>query len=176
MFSRFYEKICTETDFPKDLLLPLVRKAFSHYTEAITTHRLLQKGNNKMGYQRSTWHSGLTYQQTCENCNTQVTYMDNKLGFRPWYPDGFVYCPTCNTPLRHNENYAINRPQEPKVVDITPPVVHNVPAAAPAETPEPAPAPAAAPTGVADKFCTKCGRAFSGDENFCPACGNKRNR
>ena len=127
-----------------------------------------------MGYQRATWHSGLTYSQVCENCNTQVTYMDDKLDFRPWYPDGFVYCPTCKTPLRHNETYAINRPQEPKVVDMTASAAAPTPTPAPAAAPTPAPA--AAPTGVADKFCTKCGRPFNADENFCPACGNKRNR
>lgn len=109
-----------------------------------------------MGYKRAEWHSGLTYSQVCENCNTEVTYTDHKLGFRPWYPDGFVYCPTCNTPLRHNEAYAINRPAEPVKVDI------SQPASAPAK-----------PSGVA-MFCTTCGKAFTGDENFCPKCGSKR--
>ena len=66
-----------------------------------------------MGYKRAEWHSGLTYQQTCESCKTILQYTDYSLDFRPWYADGFVYCPKCKTPLRHNENYAlgVNRPQ-----------------------------------------------------------------
>ena len=124
-----------------------------------------------MGYKRSEWHSGLTYCQVCEECHTQVTYMDNALGFRPWYPDGFVYCPKCKTPLRHNEKYAINRPEEPEIADLTATVSYSAPAPAPAPAPQPA-----APSGVVDKFCTKCGRPFAAEENFCPACGNKRNR
>lgn len=62
-------------------------------------------------FKRAEWHSGLTYSQTCRQCHTVVTYTDKLLDFRPWYADGFVYCPKCNTPLRHNENYAINAPQ-----------------------------------------------------------------
>lgn len=61
-----------------------------------------------MAFKRAMWKSGLTYQQTCRSCGTTVQYMDDKLDFRPWYADGFVYCPVCRTPLRHNEQYAIN--------------------------------------------------------------------
>lgn len=63
-----------------------------------------------MAYQRASWHSGLTYAQICEQCHTKVTYQDNVLDFRPWFADGFVYCPTCRKPLRHREDYAINKP------------------------------------------------------------------
>ena len=63
-----------------------------------------------MGYKRAEWHSGLTYHQECYECKTPVDYNDYKLGFRPWFPDGFVYCPKCKTPLRHNEAYAVNAP------------------------------------------------------------------
>lgn len=59
-------------------------------------------------FKRANWHSGLTYKQTCPLCNTEVTYKDDKLGFRPWFADGFVYCPKCEKPLRHNEKYAID--------------------------------------------------------------------
>lgn len=107
-----------------------------------------------MAYQRANWHSGLTYVQTCENCQTKVTYMDDKLGFRPWFADGFVYCPTCNKPLRHREEYAINRPT---AVDLT----------------APAPAAPQVPASAAP-FCSNCGRAFQEGENFCPQCGTKR--
>ena len=61
-----------------------------------------------MGYQRSEWHSGLTYRQVCDQCKTTVQYQDDKLGYRPWFADGFVYCPVCKKPLRHNEAYAID--------------------------------------------------------------------
>ena len=61
-----------------------------------------------MAYQRALWKSGLTYEQVCEQCHTRVRYTDDKLDFRPWFADGFVYCPKCKKPIRHNEIYAIN--------------------------------------------------------------------
>ena len=97
-----------------------------------------------MGYSRESWHSGLTYRQTCETCKTTVTYTDDKLGFRPWFADGFVYCPTCNKPLRHNEKYAI-----------------NTRAGQDADPNEKA------------AFCTNCGKAVKPEDNFCSNCGNK---
>ena len=38
----------------------------------------------------------------CEYCLTQFTYEQEDIGYRLWYPHGFVYCPRCNKPLRHN--------------------------------------------------------------------------
>ena len=108
-----------------------------------------------MAYQRAGWHSGLTYSQVCAQCKTKVTYMDDKLDFRPWYADGFIYCPTCRTPLRHREEYAINRPD---AVDMT------METAAEEET----------QSADAAVFCSGCGRAFQEGENFCPTCGKKR--
>ena len=61
-----------------------------------------------MAFKRAFWHSGLTYRQTCPKCHTVIQYQDDKLDFRPWYADGFVYCATCRSPLRHNEAYAID--------------------------------------------------------------------
>lgn len=107
-----------------------------------------------MGYSRENWHSGLTYVRVCEHCQTQITYMDDKLDFRPWYPDGFIYCPTCNSPLRHNENYAINKPAQTIAVDMRSAAQQHMP-------------PRAA-------FCSHCGRAFGTRDNFCAACGSKR--
>lgn len=126
-----------------------------------------------MAFQRATWHSGLTYVQTCENCKTRVTYMDDKLDFRPWYADGFVYCPTCRNPMRHRETYAITAPN--RSVDLTNPEQQSAAAeAAPAEPVAPVEAAApAAPAGAA-AFCSGCGRAFNEGENFCPICGKKR--
>ena len=46
-----------------------------------------------MAYKRAEWRSGLTYMATCDTCKTVMKYMDDKLDFRPWYADGFVYCP-----------------------------------------------------------------------------------
>lgn len=102
-------------------------------------------------FKRAEWHSGLTYRQTCRECHTVVQYTDEILDFRPWYADGFVYCPRCNTPLRHNENYAIDAKQ---------PTVVKEPAA-PAEE-----GPAA--------FCHVCGRKFLEEDAFCSGCGTKR--
>ena len=103
-----------------------------------------------MGYARAKWHSGLTYRQVCSKCNTTIEYTDEKLGFRYWFPDGFVYCPNrkCKTPLRHSEEFAIDaKTEEPApVVEETPaPVVEETPAPVVEETPAPvveeAPAP-----------------------------------
>ena len=69
-------------------------------------------------FKRAEWHSGLTYRQTCRECNTVVEYTDHKLGFRPWFPDGFVYCPKCETPLRHNEEYAIDGPEKQEILEV----------------------------------------------------------
>lgn len=114
-----------------------------------------------MAFKRALWHSGLTYQQTCYHCRELVRYDDYSLDFRPWYPDGFVYCPKCRGPLRHNELYAIKE-------DGTP--VYSQPApVAPAPN---QPSPAAAAT---DK-CPNCGKAVNlGSDNFCSGCGQKLN-
>lgn len=104
-------------------------------------------------FKRAEWHSGLTYRQTCDTCATVLQYMDDKLDFRPWFPDGFVYCPTCKKPLRHNERYAVNRP---------------------ASMPLPHTATAVASAPVRANFCTRCGTAFAPDAEFCANCGNKR--
>lgn len=150
----------------------------------ITLHR---KGCFDMGFKRAQWHSGLTYQQTCETCKTVLQYTDYSLDFRPWYADGFVYCPKCKTPLRHNENYAINPRPAPTAAPAPAPApvaekpaymvtpseqagTAPVPVAAPAPTP--APAPAQAP--VLPAFCTNCGNKYGPNDRFCPMCGNKR--
>lgn len=99
-------------------------------------------------FKRANWSSGLTYVQTCPGCNTKVTYKDDKLGFRPWFPDGFVYCPTCQKPLRHNENLAIDKRPE-QSVDLT----------------------AGSKPSV---YCTNCGKLLSETDNFCSNCGTKR--
>lgn len=103
-------------------------------------------------FKRAEWHSGLTYKQVCRECKTTVEYNDYSLDFRPWYADGFVYCPRCNTPLRHNENFAINNPC--------------------------APAAKAASHGPAEAnaygFCTKCGNPYNEGDLFCAKCGNKK--
>jgi len=102
-----------------------------------------------MAFKRALWHSGYTYQQECRTCHTIIRYTDYNLDFRPWYPDGFVYCPHCKTPLRHNEDYAIDSPY-----------VHNV---------RPS-------SGIDPKYayCTQCGRKYTvGKDNFCASCGKK---
>ena len=120
-----------------------------------------------MGFKRAEWHSGLTYKQTCETCKSVVQYTDYSLDFRPWYADGFVYCPKCKTPLRHRESYAIDK------VDPTPIVAPPNPDAQPAEpAPQPAPQSAAAPQGAA--FCPQCGNRFGEADRFCAQCGTKR--
>lgn len=103
-----------------------------------------------MGFRRAQWHSGLTYKQTCLECKTTVTYDDYKLDFRPWFADGFVYCPKCQKPLRHNESFAINNEQkEEVVVDMVNKETKEI-------------------------FCSQCGNKFSENDKFCSQCGKKR--
>lgn len=110
-----------------------------------------------MAFKRALWHSGLTYQQQCRTCRIMVKYNDFSLDFRPWYPDGFVYCPKCRTPLRHNEGYAIKEDGSPYYTQ-------------PFQTVQPQPAPN---PGAAVAYCTKCGRAYTpGTDHFCSGCGN----
>ena len=100
-------------------------------------------------FKRAEWSSGLTYRQVCDQCNTTFTYTDDKLDFRPWYADGFVYCPCCMKPVRHAERFAINGPAA------------NVGTAS------------AQPAGRSS-FCTDCGKQFAESDKFCAACGKKR--
>ena len=102
-------------------------------------------------FKRAEWHSGLTYQATCEECKATIQYNDYKLDFRPWYPDGFVLCPRCQKPIRHHESFAINGPSHIEIVD----------------------GDAAAPQGAA-LFCSQCGAKFADDARFCSRCGAKR--
>ena len=97
-------------------------------------------------FKRANWHSGLTYKQECPLCHTEVIYQDDKLGFRPWFPDGFVYCPTCEKPLRHNEKYAIDEGDKPKPK----------------------------PKNKKDVICCKnCGKILTEQDKFCSQCGKK---
>ena len=45
------------------------------------------------------------YAVTCEYCGCVFEYQIEDLGYRPWYPHGFVYCPNCKKPLRHKKEY-----------------------------------------------------------------------
>ncbi len=110
-----------------------------------------------MGFKRATWHSGLTYQVTCGGCNTVMRYTDYSLDFRPWFADGFVYCPGCKRPVRHSEHYAIDADGN---------YINPLP-----EKPA-APAQPAATTGAG--YCTNCGKQFNVGDNFCSGCGVKR--
>ena len=133
-----------------------------------------------MAYKRAQWHSGLTYRQTCEQCGLEMTYMDNKLDFRPWYADGFVYCDRCRTPLRHRETYAIDAPTP--APSAAAPEAPEAPRTAPTSlTPEfvlannPSVNPGNAPTtaGEAPRFCTQCGKKANPGDRFCSGCGTK---
>lgn len=101
-----------------------------------------------MAFKRALWSSGLTYQQKCEECHTVIKYKDDVLDFRPWFPDGFVYCPKCSRPLRHNEAYAIDKPQE-NFVDLT-------------------------KCNYKEEYCSNCGKKYLTKDNFCVSCGAKR--
>ena len=116
-----------------------------------------------MAFKRALWHSGLTYQQTCRQCHTVVSYTDHLMDFRPWYADGFVYCPKCRTPLRHSEEFAVDAPTESQ------PAAPAAPISVTAEIP-----PTSAPSSTVSAFCAACGKQFGADDRFCSGCGAKR--
>ncbi len=112
-----------------------------------------------MAFKRALWHSGLTYKNVCDNCGSIVKYKDDALDFRPWYPDGFVYCPKCKKPLRHNERLAVDAPKvEPETFVIN---CQNISSSASNDT-------------KLHRFCTSCGKQFNDKDVFCSACGSKR--
>lgn len=129
-------------------------------------------------YKRQLWTSGYTYRQRCPYCGTFVEYVDRQLGYRSWYPNGFVYCPRCRKPLRHNEIFAVKpdgtavyssqveadmavREGYYRAIGVPPQATGTVPTAAPAQ-------------GAPVAYCTKCGRAYTpGSDHFCSGCGNK---
>ncbi len=43
----------------------------------------------------------------CEYCLCEFEYGISDLGYRAWYPHGFVYCPKCRRPLRHRLEYRV---------------------------------------------------------------------
>lgn len=107
-------------------------------------------------FKRAEWKSGLTYRQTCSKCKTVINYTDDILDFRPWYADGFIYCPNCHEVLRHSEGYAINNPS----------ISYSTPdSAAPTSSEDNSSLPA---------FCSQCGNKFAENDRFCSKCGNKR--
>lgn len=104
-----------------------------------------------MTYSRERWHSGLIYRQTCSECNTTFSYDDYKLDYRPWFADGFVYCPKCRKPLRHNENFAIK--EEKKADSKQENAIES--------------------KATNTKFCQHCGTKIDKSAKFCPSCGEK---
>ncbi len=39
---------------------------------------------------------------SCPTCSTKFDYQKSDLGFRAWYPNGYVVCPGCSGNIRHN--------------------------------------------------------------------------
>ena len=122
-----------------------------------------------MAFKRALWHSGLTYKQTCPKCHTVIQYQDDKLDFRPWYADGFIYCATCRSPLRHSEAFAIDA--NGNYVKTAAPAAPVAPAAPAAPA---APVAAAPIEAGSTAYCKNCGRPYIvGEAKFCNGCGNK---
>ncbi len=132
-----------------------------------------------MSYKRALWTSGYTYRMRCPYCGTEIIYTDRQLGYRSWYPNGFVYCPTCRKPQRHNEIFAVYPDGSPvyatkEAADLA--IVEGyyraIGAPVPNRTVPPGTAAGANPLDTA--FCTECGRQYRrGVDHFCSGCGKK---
>ena len=141
-----------------------------------------------MAYKRALWHSGLTYQQRCSRCQAVVRYMDDSLDFRAWYPNGFVYCPRCKNPIRHDEAFAIdakgnyiNPPPSESArasVQISSAVSGQSYMAPPAIQPviqiETPAEELVEQNEQLSKFCTQCGTKLNSADLFCSRCGAKQ--
>lgn len=45
----------------------------------------------------------------CPSCATRFDYQRSDLGFRAWYPNGYIKCPCCNSVIRHNAQTNVYR-------------------------------------------------------------------
>ena len=122
-----------------------------------------------MAFKRALWSSGYTYQISCPYCGTSFQYTDRQLDFRPWYPNGFIYCQRCRKPLRHHEIHAIHPDGTPvysSIAEAEQAVYAGFAGTQPYAQP-------AQPQASAS-YCTKCGRPYNaGTDHFCSGCGNK---
>jgi len=146
-----------------------------------------------MSYKRALWSSGLTYVTRCPNCGTSTRYTDRQLGFRAWFPNGFVYCGGCRRPLRHNEIFAVNPDGSPvyktqeeaaqantngylRSRGVQVDYYGNAGASAGASTGTSTGASTGAGAGVEPgvAYCRKCGRKYRvGTDFYCAGCGEK---
>ena len=47
------------------------------------------------------------FEVKCEYCGCRFSYTTKDLGYRLWYPHGFIYCPDCKKPIRHELEYLV---------------------------------------------------------------------
>lgn len=135
-----------------------------------------------MSYKRQLWSSGYEYHIRCPYCGTLSKYRDRDLGYRSWYPNGFIYCPKCRKPLRHNEIYAVNSngtpvysTQEEANQAVQDGYLRAMGYPASAKAPNAAKADnksSAVNPGIG--YCPDCGRQYKkGTDSFCSGCGKK---
>ena len=136
-------------------------------------------GNAQMAFKRALWTSGYEYRARCPYCGNGISYTDRQLDFRPWYPNGFVYCGVCRKPLRHSEIFAVDESGAP---------VYSTVAEAEAaltsgyykslgynagQQGQGGTAASPSPERAAGGSEGEGGSAASGGFAFCPDCGNK---
>ncbi len=135
-----------------------------------------------MTYKRQLWTSGYEYRARCPYCGVNLSYTDRQLGYRSWFPNGFVYCPGCRHPIRHNEMFAVHpdgspvfRTQEEANQSIYDGYNRALGLPATSAAPYASAASSPAPGGAEDTaFCRKCGRQYrKGYDVFCSGCGDK---
>ena len=132
-----------------------------------------------MSYKRQMWTSGYEYRARCPKCGTFLSYFDRDLQYRAWYANGFVYCPTCREPIRHNEMYAVNEDGTPVYktqAEANQALVigYNKALGSPVQTVNPQPVSAGNVPTEGVGYCPECGAKFEkGTTHFCSNCGTK---
>ena len=98
-----------------------------------------------------------TFHCRCEYCYYEFNYHTYDLGYRAWYPHGFIYCPRCKKPIRHRLEFEVGfavPDQQPGAPAPYPVAITAATAPAPAPVvaapvaPAPAPAPASPVTAA----------------------------
>lgn len=81
--------------------------AYCGYRTGEVPHKVFQNNNPNPEKMRIIADKDPVFRVVCEYCRCEFEYGLSNLGYRVWYPSGFVYCPKCQKPLRHRIEYEV---------------------------------------------------------------------